>query len=500
MDLQVLIEQNPWWVDPKRIDEDPQIKEFDNSPVRWVPRIKRYFHLDRDVIYTLRGPRQVGKTTLLKIIIRDLLKEVSPFRILYFTVDMLSDNKELVDLITTYQEYLDGMGVDGRRYILLDEISSVEQWVKAIKYLADTGRLKNSTLILTGSHSLDIKEASERLPGRRGEGDGPVNKIMMPMKFSEYVETLRPDIRRGVELLRLSNEEKNELILKLLEGEVEGRLLSALPYMGELRGLFERYLLTGGVIRPIVDLSRSEAAGEPRIRNEVYEIYVRTVIGDLAEWGFRESVGKRILKAVIRTMATPVSHHAIAKETEIGSHNTVMRYLEGFESSFLLNLFYIYQMDRSMPNYRKAKKIYFSDPFIFHAIRGWAYGYGNYFSSSREVMMDEEWRGRLVEMVAGGHLIRLLYRIRPSDVFTHHENIFYWRGKRGGGRESEVDFVLKHNSTLIPVEVKYRKSIRSEDLRGLKRFGGGILLTHEGDIKVYGKITAIPVELFLSLI
>jgi len=92
------------------------------------------------------------------------------------------------------------------------------------------------------------------------------------------------------------------------------------------------------------------------------------------------------------------------------------------------------------------------------------------------------------------------YRIRPSDVFTHHENIFYWRGKRGGGRESEVDFVLKHNSTLIPVEVKYRKSIRSEDLRGLKRFGGGILLTQEGDVKVHGKITAIPVELFLSLI
>ncbi|RLF69691.1 MAG: ATP-binding protein, partial [Thermoplasmata archaeon] len=170
MDLQVLIEQNPWWVDPKRIDEDPQIREFDTSPVRWVPGIKRYLHLDRDVIYTLRGPRQVGKTTLLKIIIRDLLKEVSPFRILYFTVDMLSDHKELVELITTYQEYLDGMGVEGRRYILLDEISSVEQWVKAIKYLADTGRLKNSTLILTGSHSLDIKEASERLPGRRGEG------------------------------------------------------------------------------------------------------------------------------------------------------------------------------------------------------------------------------------------------------------------------------------------------------------------------------------------
>lgn len=495
-----MIEQNPWWADPRRIEEDPHIKEFESSPIRWVPRIKWFFRLDRDVLYTLRGPRQVGKTTLLKLIIRELLKEVPPLRVLYFTVDLLSDYRELVDLIAAYEEYLEGMGVKGRKYIFLDEISSVEGWVKAIKYMVDTGKLRNTSLIMTGSHSLDIKETSERLPGRRGEEFGPVNKILMPMKFSEYVETLRPDLRDKLELIRLNNEERNKIVFNLRRGVVDSRLHPGMLYLEELRGLFQKYLKTGGVIRAVAEFIRSEGLGEPEIRNEVYEIYIRAVIGDMARWGYNENIGKRILRAVVRTMTTPVSNNAIAKETELGSHNTVIHYLNGFESTFLLNRFYPYQLDKGVPIYRKNKKIYFSDPFLFHAVRGWTYGFINYFTASNDLIANDEWRGRLVEMVVAGHLIRLLYRLSPSDVFTHHENIFYWRGKGRGGGEREVDFLLKYDGGIFPVEVKYKGRIRCEDMRGFSRFDGGVLLTGGGDLKVEKNVTIIPVEVFLLLI
>ena len=40
---------------------------------KWYPALRHYISLDKDVIYTIRGPRQVGKTTLLKIIIKELI-------------------------------------------------------------------------------------------------------------------------------------------------------------------------------------------------------------------------------------------------------------------------------------------------------------------------------------------------------------------------------------------------------------------------------------------
>ena len=67
-----LIDQNPWWRNPKAIEQDNHILELEKSRVKWDPRLRRMFTLDKDIVYTLRGPRQVGKTTLLKNMIRGL--------------------------------------------------------------------------------------------------------------------------------------------------------------------------------------------------------------------------------------------------------------------------------------------------------------------------------------------------------------------------------------------------------------------------------------------
>ncbi len=239
-----LVENNPWWLNKKAIDKDPRIVEWEASKFKWTPRLGDTFEWNLDLIYVLRGPRQVGKTTLMKLKIRDLLESgVEARRIFYWPCDLVEGPERLVRIITSYQDFSrkdtvakdKGVGFKGwvlgpkpndtkagapidkttRLYIVLDEISSVKDWQKGIKSLYDAGRLRNCTLVLTGSHSIDLRKATETLARRRGEvdklKDHLPDKILLPTKFSEYADTrsekihnmIRSESNRPLLVLRL---------------------------------------------------------------------------------------------------------------------------------------------------------------------------------------------------------------------------------------------------------------------------------------------------------
>ncbi len=81
MNTSILYEYNPWWINPDSIDYDRNIKS-----ARMESPLKEYSFHDNNLL--LIGPRQVGKTTYMKIIIRDLIKDkkVDPKQILYFSL------------------------------------------------------------------------------------------------------------------------------------------------------------------------------------------------------------------------------------------------------------------------------------------------------------------------------------------------------------------------------------------------------------------------------
>jgi predicted AAA+ superfamily ATPase len=160
---------NPWWLDKKAIDDDTGIVDWEASRFKWTPRLGERFQWDLDVIYVLRGPRQVGKTTLMKLKIRELIGQgVEPRHIFYWPCDLVDGPERLVQIITSYQAF-SRKDKTTRLYIILDEISSVKDWQKGIKTLYDAGGLRKCTLVLTGSHSIDLRKATETLARRRGE-------------------------------------------------------------------------------------------------------------------------------------------------------------------------------------------------------------------------------------------------------------------------------------------------------------------------------------------
>jgi len=68
MNLSSLAEQNTWCQGSEQISLDPTLMALKDQGYVWAPGVLEEFHLDQDLIYIFKGPRQVGKTTLLKTV------------------------------------------------------------------------------------------------------------------------------------------------------------------------------------------------------------------------------------------------------------------------------------------------------------------------------------------------------------------------------------------------------------------------------------------------
>jgi len=104
-------------------------------------------------IHVLKGIRRSGKTTLFKLIINHLLKEVDSKSILYINLDdpyfteLYGESKNLYKLLEI-SEKLTGVKV---QYLFLDEVQNVKAWEKFVKAIYDNEVVKK--IFITGSNS-----------------------------------------------------------------------------------------------------------------------------------------------------------------------------------------------------------------------------------------------------------------------------------------------------------------------------------------------------------
>ena len=495
--IEELAERNPWWANKEVIIYDRNIKKLNESKIEWVPRLKYRFILNQDAIYTIRGPRQVGKTTLIKMMIQDRLKETSnPKEIFFYPCDLVESPKELAELLKCYIKNVRETSKN-RIFIFIDEISSIHKWQNGIKHLVDIGLLENSTVILTGSHSLDIRNASERLPGRRGTVNDVLDKIFLPMKFSEYIETRNQKL--GLEIIKeydlLSKDRRLKVVMELANGHIPLELKFINNWHSkELQQLFSEYLLTGGVA-----LAIDSFLSIGQIAQSVYDTYIAAMLGDVTRWEKKEDRMAQVVQRLIENIASPVSWQSMCKQTDL-SAQSIEEYTQVLQASFTIST--IYQLDRNKgaPIFEKDKKLYFQDPFIFHALRSWSFSLSP-FESAVEFVNRPEACSKLFESVISNHLIRLAFSFFPTSDYNHTNKVYYWRTTLG----KEVDFAVKLNGKYLPIEVKYQDDIKRSDLQGLHTFikGGksykGIMITKD-KLKVQEDIVLIPYYLFLLLV
>lgn len=485
---QALIKDNPWWRDPASIGEDYQLKQLEDQPFTHQHDFKK-FNFRKDAVYTLRGPRQVGKTTLLKTIIRYLLQtknyHIRPRDILYFNVQAVavSSHNDLLDMVQDYIEERRSVTDENRLYIFFDEVTGITDWGKAIQSLHGRGLLDRVFVLATGSHALDIQRGGERMPGRRGDIDDP-DWILMPLSFRDYVKAIadQTDVSIPGDLPEIDLYDVKHSHEQALELEM------SIPPIGTL---FQRYMRTGGY--PYAIAAEMEYDQIPR---RVYEQFQQAIREEMRKAGRREQYFRELVSwAVDKYLGQEFSWNKASRDTHIGSKNTARDYLEDGEAVFIWHIMNrAKKLGEPTPAHKSPKKLYTVDPFCWHSLTAWVQGIMEPWGHTLEVTADNDFLGTFVESIVADHFKR---RFGPFGLFH--------RASQG---KEEIDFVLHRTpDENALVEVKYRNSLEASDRKYLEKYGGGILATkdqfqyHESEkvasIPVYDLLAGLPYDLTL---
>ncbi|MGM0558946.1 MAG: ATP-binding protein [Myxococcota bacterium] len=468
---------NPWWNDRGALNSDAHLRRLESQPL--VYRHDVPFELDVDAVYTLRGPRQVGKTTFLKRLVRDLLQDlnIKPRRVLYADIGGagISDHAEFQAFIRQFIAYVRDRSVDDRLYLLLDEVTDIEDWGVAIRTLHGRGDLENATVIATGSHALDVKRGGEQAPGRRGDVEH-WDWIMMPLAFRDYARLHDEDLVAQVP--RLESLEPREVY----------RAAEEVHFVGsQLDELFARYLLTGGF--PFAVSAEQEHESVPA---RVYRIYRDAFRGEIQRAGLEEPYIRELISwAGRKRLAQEFSWRNASDETSIGSKDTARKYLETAQALFLWHIYYrVLDPTKSRAALKSPKKLFPADPFGWHVLESWAVGERDPWAASLARVNNSTTRGDLVESVVADHLRRRFGRFS-----------YYYRSKKG---REEIDFALfEDGSPQALIEVKQQSRIRAKHRSALAKHGGGILAVRNTDDLAWHEddaVAAVPVSYLLAML
>lgn len=460
---------NLWWKSAKNIEQDDKIKEWENSTIKHDPRlrhkIKYNFAQNNTVFYTLRGPRQVGKTTLIKLQIRDFLKAgINPWNIFYYSCELVNSKSELVEVIESYLRLSKRHRKKTRSYLFLDEISSVNDWPRGIKWLIENKKFENSTVLATSSHAIDILNQTERLPGRKGRSTDPFDKILIPMKFVEFVSIHDKELEKFIsnnQLLSFTHRAKkfSQLVAKEIPKDVEELYDN---YLDDLNNYLYEYLLTGGIPK-IVD----EKIKTNFIDADLYSEYLVGIQGDWKKFKKKEMLLKQFGGAIIGSYGSSTNWDKLRQQAQLGSWATAQEYAITLNDLLITTIIQRFGEKKKIPLIPKEKKIYFHDPFYFHIFNTWL-GTKDPFQLAEDYLSKETNQSHMVEGVIADHLIRWAFSLAENKHgFDYTNQVLFWKDDKG----KEVDFVLYQADKFeVPIEVKYRNKVDVRELGGLSSF------------------------------
>ncbi len=416
-------------------ERDPHLRRLQNQPLVYrFPLTDRLPH-NQPGIYTVGGGRQIGKTTLLKQWMAELLfAGTAPNRIRFLTGELIDDHHTLVRLISTLHQEMPPNGI---RYILLDEVTYISDWDKGIKYLADAGLLEDIVLIVTGSDMVVIQEARMRFPGRRGQAT-TVDFHLRPLSFSESL-----NLKRGL---------GNDALEKLAYADLSEQ--NDVEHM--LHHEFVAYLSHGGFLTAMNDMALHN-----RILPATFATYSDWIRGDMLKRGKQEHYLREVLEALVRCYGAQTTWNALARDLSIDHPTTVSDYVALLVSMDAVFIQKALREDKLTGAPKKARKIAFSDPFIFHAVRAWLNDIQDPFAEQvSPILEDSERTGQLVEACVAHH-------------YSRHYPTYYIKG------DGEVDIAYIKDDSFWPVEIKWTGQLRPKTLKQIGKYSNGLILARQ---------------------
>jgi predicted AAA+ superfamily ATPase len=470
-----ILEQNPWWTSQNWRLSDPHLRLFDAQPVRLAADFVARLDLRSPAIHILRGPRQVGKSTDLKLLVERALTEgIDARSIVYVALDLL-EGRHLSEMAATVRRALDLADRRAPGLLLLDEVTAVKGWQTAVKSLWDQGLIREDLVVCTGSSAIDLqRDAAERLPGRRRGG---LDHLVLPQSFGAFAHAIDSDIplSPGLTVADLSGSDGEALLREM-------RL-----YAPALAAALERYLRFGGLPAAV-----AEAAGGAREPSaEVKRVLWDSLLRELQRRGASIPAAHALLERVVRSLGAKVSWSGMARETGVPlgrgasppNHVTLRDYMELLAAGYFLFIAYFWRSGSQNNEISKDKKVFFADPLL-HTIA---------LESAPGLRIDTS---ALVENAVG---IALLRRYEPHErlieSFVLPERLHIWQTARGG----EIDFVCGPRLALDLVEVKYREnpSLSAAAAAARAQPGRPVAMATKNTLLVSDRYTLLPAHTLL---
>lgn len=247
---------------------------------------------DTDVIKIVTGIRRCGKSVLLSQYI-DYLKSIGikDENIIFINFEFLEyDSLKNYDVL---YKYIKNKTINGKMYLLIDEIQEVDHFEKAIDSLFASGHYD---IYLTGSNSrLLSREISTLLSGRY------VEIPILPFSFKEYLE--------------ITNLDKNEAFKNYV-------LYGGLPYATQINDIETKLSYIEGIYNTVVlkDIIERKGITDSKLLNDIL---------------------KYILDTVGNTISSKKIADTLTSKGKKTSYNTVNNYLNALKEAFI-----IYEVER----------------------------------------------------------------------------------------------------------------------------------------------------------
>ena len=257
---------------------------------RYIEKIKNF--IDKPIVKILTGMRRVGKSTILKTIKNDVLKDVPEENKIYMNFESFEYFE--INNASSLKEYLNEKLKDqkGKVYFFFDEIQLVEDWEKVINALRVSF---DSDIYITGSNSKLISgDLATLLAGRYVEFE------IQPFTFDEFSQINNK--------LNLSRDE-----------------------------LFQKFIKIGGM--PGLKYFKLEEEVSQKYLNDIYNT---VLVKDVLNYNNIRDVDifNRILSFVMQNIGATFSASAIKNYLKSENRNisvdTVLNYLEYCNRAFVL--------------------------------------------------------------------------------------------------------------------------------------------------------------------
>lgn len=373
----------------------------------------------------LRGARQVGKTTLVKMF--------AP-KFDYFIDLNLDKTKDLkifeenddLDTIISILFLLNSIPTNKKNtktLIFIDEIQNSPKTVALLRYFFE--EKKELYVIAAGSLLESILDKNISFPVGRVEF-----LVVRPFSFFEF------------------------LMAKNKQAEIE--LLSKTPFPDyahqHLLGLFKEYTLIGGM--PEIVSHYIEHQDLVQLA-DIFDNLITTYLEDVEKYSKNDNQTKIIRHLItnsIKLAGERIKFEGFAqsnyKSKDVGECFRIL------EKTFFLQLIYPTTTIKVpvIENLRKSPKLHILDTGLINKFAGVQLQ----ILSNNEI--DSVFEGKIAEHIAGQELLSL-------QTSALSKNIFWVKEKKQSN--AEVDYILQVKNMLIPIEVKNGKSGR---LRSLMEF------------------------------